>query len=66
MAKSEVIEVLRIFINLLNSEGICIDKAFLYGSYLNDTAGTCITKDSSYCAAEGCTFTYSGEPPSRK
>lgn len=38
MAKSEVIEILRLYINLLKSEGIFVDKAFLYGSYLTDTA----------------------------
>jgi predicted nucleotidyltransferase len=38
MAKNEVIEILRLYINILKSEGIFIDKAFLYGSYLTDTA----------------------------
>jgi predicted nucleotidyltransferase len=38
MAKSEVIEILRLYVNLLKSEGIFVDKAFLYGSYLTDTA----------------------------
>lgn len=40
MAKIEVIELLKSFIFLLRSEGIQIDKAFLYGSYLNNTATT--------------------------
>jgi predicted nucleotidyltransferase len=38
MAKSEVIEILRIYLDLLRSEGISIDRAFLYGSYLSNTA----------------------------
>ncbi len=38
MAKNEVIEILRLYINLLKTEGIYVDKAFLYGSYLTDTA----------------------------
>lgn len=40
MAKIEVIELLKSYIYLLRSEGIHIDKAFLYGSYLNNTATT--------------------------
>ncbi len=42
MAKNEVIDILKRYIYLLRSEGIIIDRAFLYGSYLSDTA----TKDS--------------------
>ncbi len=38
MAKSEVIEILRKYLNLLRTEGITIDKAFLYGSYMSNTA----------------------------
>ena len=42
MAKIEVIEILSTYIKLLRSEGIFVEKAFLYGSYLTNTA----TKDS--------------------
>ncbi len=38
MAKNEVIEILKLYINLLRAEGIFVDKAYLYGSYLNDSA----------------------------
>jgi predicted nucleotidyltransferase len=38
MAKNEVIAILRTYIYLLRSEGISVDKAFLYGSYLTNTA----------------------------
>ncbi len=38
MAKNEVVKILRLYVNLLRSEGVIIDKAFLYGSYLNDSA----------------------------
>lgn len=38
MAKREVIEILKKYIFVLRSEGITIDKAYLYGSYLSDTA----------------------------
>ena len=38
MAKSEVIEILRSYIYLLRAEGISVHKAFLYGSYLSNTA----------------------------
>lgn len=38
MAKIEVIEILRTYINMLKTEGISVDRAFLYGSYLSDTA----------------------------
>ncbi|ERR1035437_9952570 len=37
MAKSEIIEILRKYIYLLRAEGISVDKAFLYGSYLSNT-----------------------------
>ena len=37
MAKNEIIEILKSYIFLLRAEGIKIDKAFLYGSYLNNT-----------------------------
>jgi len=38
MAQGEIIELLKKYIMLLNSEGISVTKAFLYGSYLNNTA----------------------------
>jgi predicted nucleotidyltransferase len=38
MAKNEVIEILRLYVNLLRAEGVFVDKAFLFGSYLNDSA----------------------------
>ena len=38
MAKNEVIAILRDYICLLRAEGISVDKAFLYGSYLSNSA----------------------------
>ncbi len=38
MAKREIIEILKKYIFVLRSEGITIDKAYLYGSYLSNTA----------------------------
>jgi predicted nucleotidyltransferase len=38
MARSEVIELLKTYIFLLNSEGISVEKAYLFGSYITDTA----------------------------
>jgi predicted nucleotidyltransferase len=38
MAKNEVVAILRTYIYLLRSEGISVDKAFLYGSYLSNSA----------------------------
>ena len=38
MARSEVIELLKKYIVLLNSEGISVNQAFLFGSYSTDTA----------------------------
>ncbi len=38
MVKREVIELLRKYVILLNSEGISVYRAFLFGSYSNDTA----------------------------
>jgi len=38
MAKNEVIEILKSYIYLLRSEGISVEKAFLFGSYLSNTA----------------------------
>jgi predicted nucleotidyltransferase len=38
MARSEVIELLKKYILLLNSEGISVNKAFLFGSYSTDSA----------------------------
>lgn len=42
MAKNEVIDALKTYIYLLRAEGISVEKAFLFGSYLSNTA----TKDS--------------------
>jgi len=42
MAKREIVEILKKYIFVLRSEGITIDKAYLYGSYLSNTA----TEDS--------------------
>ncbi|MEY4048228.1 MAG: hypothetical protein RL284_1779 [Bacteroidota bacterium] len=42
MSKSEIVEVLKKYIFILRSEGITVDKAYLYGSYLSNTA----TEDS--------------------
>ena len=42
MAKSEIVEVLKKYIFILRSEGITVYKAYLYGSYLTNTA----TEDS--------------------
>lgn len=38
MAKGEVIKLLIKYVNLLRSEGIVINNAYLYGSYLTETA----------------------------
>ncbi len=38
MAKGEVIELLKRYISLLNSNGISVYKAFLFGSYSTNTA----------------------------
>ena len=38
MARKEVIELLKKYILLLNSEGISVIKAYLFGSYSKDTA----------------------------
>jgi predicted nucleotidyltransferase len=38
MAKNEVVAILRTYIYLLRSEGISVDRAFLYGSYLSNSA----------------------------
>ena len=38
MAKDEVVDILKSYIFLLRAEGIFVDKAFLYGSYLSNTA----------------------------
>jgi len=42
VSKSEIVEVLKKYIFILRSEGITVDKAYLYGSYLSNTA----TEDS--------------------
>jgi predicted nucleotidyltransferase len=38
MAKREIIETLKKYIFILRSEGIVVDKAYLYGSYLSNKA----------------------------
>ena len=38
MVKREIVEILKKYIFILRSEGITIDKAYLYGSYLLNTA----------------------------
>jgi predicted nucleotidyltransferase len=38
VAKREIVEILEKYILVLRSEGIIIDKAYLYGSYLSNTA----------------------------
>jgi len=38
MAKREIVETLKTYINLLKTEGISVEKAFLYGSYSTNTA----------------------------
>lgn len=38
MAKREIVEILKKYISVLRSEGINVDKAYLYGSYLSNTA----------------------------
>jgi predicted nucleotidyltransferase len=38
MDKREIVDILKKYINILRSEGITINKAYLYGSYLSNTA----------------------------
>ena len=38
MAKREIVDILKKYIFILRSEGISIDKAYLYGSHLSNTA----------------------------
>ncbi len=38
MAKREIVEILKKYIFILRSEGISVDKAYLYGSYLSNTS----------------------------
>lgn len=38
MVKREIVEILKKYVFILRSEGIIIDKAYLYGSYLSNTA----------------------------
>jgi predicted nucleotidyltransferase len=38
MAKNEVVEILKSFIFLLQAEGISVEKAYFYGSYLSGLA----------------------------
>lgn len=35
MAKREIVELVKKYLQLLNSEGIKVERAFLYGSYLS-------------------------------
>lgn len=42
MAKTEIIELLKRYIYILRSEGIQVNKAYLYGSHLTNTT----TQDS--------------------
>ena len=37
MAKREIVETLKKYIFILRSEGIIVDRAYLYGSYLSNT-----------------------------
>jgi len=38
MAKREIVELLKKYVLILRSEGIAVDRAYLYGSYLSNTA----------------------------
>ncbi|WP_162416868.1 nucleotidyltransferase domain-containing protein [Cyclobacterium roseum] len=38
MAKREIVELLKKYVFLLRSEGIAVDRAYLFGSYLSNTA----------------------------
>jgi predicted nucleotidyltransferase len=38
MVKKEVVEILKKYIMLLNEEGISVNKAFLFGSYADNSA----------------------------
>lgn len=38
MVRREIIETLKKYIFILRSEGIAVEKAYLYGSYLTNTA----------------------------
>jgi predicted nucleotidyltransferase len=38
MAKREIVDILKKYIFVLRSEGIIVDRAYLYGSYLSNTA----------------------------
>ena len=38
MAKREIVETLKKYISILRAEGIVVDKAYLYGSYLSNKA----------------------------
>ncbi len=38
MAQGEIIALLKRYINLLDAEGFSVNKAFLFGSYSDDTA----------------------------
>lgn len=38
MAKREIVEVLKQYIFVLRSEGITVERAYLYGSFLSNTA----------------------------
>ncbi len=38
MANRKIVELLKKYIHLLRAEGIMVDKAYLYGSYLSESA----------------------------
>ena len=38
MVKKQIIKLLEKYVELLKTEGVSVDKAFLYGSYFSDTA----------------------------
>ncbi len=38
MAKEEIIAIIKNYVDLLNTEGLSVRKAFLFGSYLTDIA----------------------------
>lgn len=38
MAQTEIIEILKTYISLIRSEGINVEEAYLYGSYLSNKA----------------------------
>ena len=36
MVQTEIINILKNYLNLVKAEGVSVDKAYLYGSYLNN------------------------------